>query len=695
MIKEIKMKATNHKLLLARGETPHNHERGIIRIHQTNLQMRRSLMKKQCLGMLMAVCFACCAFAQDPATIHGLRPFDKNHPPSTNCNGNPCAINYNGGGVFESGPTVYIIWYGDWTTKDESIIDYYFEHLSGSTQEKINTTYSDANNKFITGTLNHSTKNDYHDNYSLGKNLTGDSQIQEIVANAISGGHLPEDGNGIYFVLTYKDVTLPGFCSSFCGYHSPSTSIVTGHTIKYSMVGNPGQCPSSCEASVVIGDHNSPNGDAGADGTVNIMWHEFSESSSDPNINIDTAWAGNFKGNCNESGDCCAWLFGTLQVAPNGSHYNEVIGTKEFITQEMLGLQNTSRSGNVPGVCLNTLPENPASIVVRSSGEADVVVQGPKNSLLYYYANPGEQWNVTQIAGAGTTFSAPAIVVRSAAESYEADVVVQGPNNSLLYYYADPGKQWNVTQIAGAGTTFSAPAIVVRSAAESYEADVVAQGPNNSLLYYYADPGNSWAVTTVAGSGTTFSAPAIVVRSAAESYEADVVAQGKNNSLQYYYADPGKQWTVSQIAGSGTTFSAPAIVVRSAAESYEADVVAQGKNNSLQYYYADPGKEWDVTQIAGSGTTFSAPAIFVRSSYEADVVAQGKENSLQYYYAFPGKPWSVTTIAGTGSTFSPSEIAVRPSGEADVVAFGADDNSLLYYYADPGKPWSVTTIAKF
>jgi Phosphate-induced protein 1 conserved region len=637
-------------------------------------------MKKQGLGILMAVCFACGALAQDSPTIHGLRPFDKNHPPSTNCNGNPCDINYNGGGVFESGPKVYIIWYGDWTTKDESVIDYYFENLSGSTQEKINTTFSDKNSKFITGTLNHTTKDDYHDDYSLGKTLTGDAQIQEIVANAIGAGHLPADGNGIYFVLTYKDVTDPGFCSSFCGYHGPSTSIVSGQTIKYSMVGDPAQCPTSCEASAVIGDHNSPNGDPPADGTVNIMWHEFSESSSDPEVNLNTAWTGSF---CGESGDCCAWLFGTLQVAGNGSHYNEVIGKKKFITQELLSLQSTSLTGNIPGVCMNTLPENPASIAVRSTGEADVVIDGPNNSLIYYHATPGGSWSAYKIAGNGTTFSAPAIAVRSTGE---ADVVAQGPNNSLLYYHATPGNAWYVDTIAGSGTTFSAPNITVRSTGE---ADVVAQGPSNSLLYYYATPGNAWVATTIAGSGTTFSAPDITVRSTGE---ADVVVQGKSNSLLYYYATPGNAWDVSTIGKSGTTFSAPAITVRSTGE---ADVVAQGKNNSLLYYYATPGNAWDVSTIGKSGTTFSAPAITVRSTGEADVVAQAPSNSLAYYYATPGNAWVATTVAGVGTTFSPSAIVVRSTGEADLVAYGADDNSLLYYHATPGKPWTVTTIATF
>ena len=53
-------------------------------------------------------------------------------------------------------PTVYIIWYGNWSAKDKNIIDYYFQHLGGSTQEKINTTYSDSTGKFVPNAVNHS-----------------------------------------------------------------------------------------------------------------------------------------------------------------------------------------------------------------------------------------------------------------------------------------------------------------------------------------------------------------------------------------------------------------------------------------------------------------------------------------------------------------------------------------------------------
>jgi len=303
-------------------------------------------MRKHWIGVVLIVCLATCAMAQLGSGVHMLRPYKQGELP--NLTG---TISYNGGPVFEKTPTIYIVWYGTWTAKDKSVIDGYFAHLGGTTMAKINTKYSDGANKFVPITAHHTTANDYHDNYSLGHSVN-DTGIQQIAANAISGGHLPKDVNGIYFVLTAKDVTdSDGFCTAFCGYHSPSTSIVSGDIIKYSMVGNAiTQCPSGCVASVVLGDKTSPNGDPGADGVVNVMWHEFSETVSDPEVNLQTAWAGN----CGESGDCCAWFFGTTHIAANGSHYTNTIGGKHYIAQTMLELNGTQRGANEPATCKNT-----------------------------------------------------------------------------------------------------------------------------------------------------------------------------------------------------------------------------------------------------------------------------------------------------------------------------------------------------
>jgi hypothetical protein len=315
------------------------------------------------------------------------------------------------------------------------------------------------------------------------------------------------------------------------------------------------------------------------------------------------------------------------------------------------------------------------AIYVRPTGEAEVVAQGPNNSLLGYYNSRGGAWNTSTIAAAGTAFSAPAV---SASPTGETDVVVQGTSNSLQYYNALPNKNWSAPYtIAGNNTTYSAPSIFVRSTGEI---DVVAQGANNSLQYYHANPGpTGWSSSTVAGAGTTFSAPSIFVRSTGE---ADIVARGASNSLQYYHALPGVAWsTAYAIAGTNTTYSAPSIYVR---PTGEADVVAQGFLNSLQYYTATPGSGWTASQIAQPNTTFSAASISVSAAGEADVVAQGYFNTLQYYYLPPGSGyWNNTQVASTQTTYATPSIFVRPSGEVDVVTPPSvwNGSSFNYYVA--------------
>jgi hypothetical protein len=96
------------------------------------------MMKKQWFGIVLTMCLTSCAFAQLDSLAHPMQVYDGSKLPSSGCyHGFPCVINYNGGPVFETPPTVYIVWYGNWTAKDKSIIDYYFAHLGGTTQNKI------------------------------------------------------------------------------------------------------------------------------------------------------------------------------------------------------------------------------------------------------------------------------------------------------------------------------------------------------------------------------------------------------------------------------------------------------------------------------------------------------------------------------------------------------------------------------
>jgi hypothetical protein len=145
---------------------------------------------------------AALAVAQQPVpTVHALRPYN---PDSLTIPAAGKNITYYGGPIMHTGADVYVIYYGSWTSTQQGIINGFLSTLGGTSLFNINTTYYDnaSPKNFVENVVNfNSSTNTYVDNYSQGKTVN-DSTIQTIVSNAISGGHLPNDTLGVYFVLT-------------------------------------------------------------------------------------------------------------------------------------------------------------------------------------------------------------------------------------------------------------------------------------------------------------------------------------------------------------------------------------------------------------------------------------------------------------------------------------------------------------
>lgn len=235
--------------------------------------------------------------------------------PGTTSNG----INYHGGPLITSGTNMYYIWYGNWSNNTATtILTDFAKNIGGSPYFNINTTYYDGSNVHVPNVVNYGSST--NDSYSHGTSLS-DSQIQQVVSDAITNGKLPEDTNAVYFVLTSADVTASsGFCTQYCGWHTHGT--ISGSDIKYSFVGNPDRCPSACEAQTT-----GPNGNAGADGMASIIAHELEEAVTDPDLN---AW---YDRRGYENADKCAWTFGPTYTATNGSKYNMTLGSRDYLIQ--------------------------------------------------------------------------------------------------------------------------------------------------------------------------------------------------------------------------------------------------------------------------------------------------------------------------------------------------------------------------
>jgi len=228
-------------------------------------------------------------------------------------------IFYHGGPVMLGATNVYYIWYGGWAGDTAtSILADFANDIGGSPYFNINTTYYDGSDNHVSNEVVFA--GETTDDYRYGTSLT-DSQIKSVVTDALPalGG---ADPNGVYFVLTSADVTASsGFCTQYCGWHTHGT--VGGVDVKYSFVGNPARCPSSCAWQTTT----SPNGNVGADGMASIIAHELEEAVTDPDLN---AW---YDRRGYENADKCAWTFGTTYTVGNGSVANMQLGDRDYLIQ--------------------------------------------------------------------------------------------------------------------------------------------------------------------------------------------------------------------------------------------------------------------------------------------------------------------------------------------------------------------------
>jgi hypothetical protein len=173
------------------------------------------------------------------------------------------------------------------------------------------------------------------DTTKYGTSLT-DAEIRSIVAD-----QKPTNANGVYFVLTSAEVTASsGFCTQYCGWHTHASMVGSDNIardIKYSFVGNPDRCPSSCAWQSGV----SPNGNPGADGMASIIAHELEETVTDPDLN---AW---YDSRGMENADKCAWTFGSISTIPTGKNagaqYNVTLGTRNYLIQQ--NCVNAGRGG--------------------------------------------------------------------------------------------------------------------------------------------------------------------------------------------------------------------------------------------------------------------------------------------------------------------------------------------------------------
>ncbi|HTJ41734.1 MAG TPA: hypothetical protein VL463_06540 [Kofleriaceae bacterium] len=247
--------------------------------------------------------------------------------------GGGAQIKYHNGPVIEGTVNVYFVWYGNWSGNTApAILTDLASSIGGSPYYKINTPYYDviSNVKhFVSGAVHYAGSTT--DNYSYGTTLD-DNTVFAVVDDAVTSGRLPEDTNGIYFVMTSADVQeSSGFCTQYCGWHWYDIDS-NGKELRYAFVGDAStQCPSGC-----MEQTTGPNGNAGADGMASVFSHELEEANTDPR---GTAW---YDARGQENADKCAWTFGTTYKTANGALANMKLGARDFLIQRNWKLSTQS-----------------------------------------------------------------------------------------------------------------------------------------------------------------------------------------------------------------------------------------------------------------------------------------------------------------------------------------------------------------
>jgi len=305
---------------------------------------------------LVALCLPLLASAAAPATkappgasLVIRQPYPGAAEAQPGAAGGGRKISYHGGPVMTSPlNTIYVIYYGsfpDTGARNDTvrILNDFFSHIGGSPAYNVNSTYTDGNGAPIPNVLAFDPATTvYNDAYSMGKAIT-DKDIPTIVKRTIKKGRLPLDENAIYFIVTSPDAT--GGLRYGCAWHDGSTTLIPGHTLKYSSIPvYTGTRLNSCSGNVAVyHETNSPNDNLEADNALDSFMHELSEAVSDP-----LPPAGWVTASGAENGDLCNFNYGAAYVSPNGTHASVHLGDRDYLVQAIW--QNTGK-----GFCANGL----------------------------------------------------------------------------------------------------------------------------------------------------------------------------------------------------------------------------------------------------------------------------------------------------------------------------------------------------
>lgn len=191
-----------------------------------------------------------------------------NHSESALVQQQPLVLKYHNGILLKGNVTVNLIWYGQFTPSQRSIIVDFINSLSSKRAPLPSAaSWWRTTEKYRGGSSALSVGHQIlHEKYTLGKSL----RTSHLLALASKVNFAIDSIN---VVLTAKDVAVDGLCMNRCGSHGSSRGSVKG---TYIWVGNSEtQCPGYCAwpfHQPIYGPQTppliAPNGDVGVDGMI-------------------------------------------------------------------------------------------------------------------------------------------------------------------------------------------------------------------------------------------------------------------------------------------------------------------------------------------------------------------------------------------------------------------------------------------
>ncbi len=559
-------------------------------------------------------------------------------------------INYNGGPVLLGTSHIYIIWYGSWDGSSIGILSNLASNIGGSQYFNINTGYFDGTGTSISNSVSFSGST--NDNYSRGKNL-GENDIWTIVATALGHGSLPIDSNGVYFVLTWGDVQMPGFGSSFCGWHSQATYNNTN--IQYAFVGNPAPAQlAGCAEQTTT----SPNANPGADAMASVFSHELEESVTDPG---GSAW---YDSNGQEVADKCAWTFGATYPAAGNSKANMSLGGMNYLIQ-----QDWVNSGG--GYCALSASYGP-DFVLTSSANSQSATQGAVtgNYQVSVLAVRGFTASVTfSVSGLPAGATASTIPASSIGANFTISTGTAAPGTYYLMVSASSGSlsrstpatlvvkgQTGVADTLTVGTISPEPSQVGQTYSVSYS--VVSGGTGTPTGNVTVSDGSVSCTGTVASGSCSLASTTIGAKTLTVAYAGDGHFAARTTTATHLVTNGGALSHLTSGGGWETSFA----VVNLGAASASMSLNFFGDSGSpldLALTYpqssAAPANVSTVSQILGSNQMLlldtNPPGTVPLSEGWANLTSTGDLNAYEVFHYGPSGQEAVVPMQTIGSSY--------------------------------------------